>query len=74
MSDELEVGDGQGTALLARSALTTPLPPPDAEARSRARVLSRIDGGDLRPRALRETPGQAQWLTRLRRALLFWKP
>lgn len=72
MPDEFEAGDGQGTALLARSALTTPHPPPDAEARSRARALSQMEG-DLRPRALRETPGGMSWLTRLRRALLFWK-
>ncbi len=73
MPDEFEAGDGQGTALLARSALATPQPPPDAEAQSRARILSQMESGDLRPRALRETPGRTAWLTRLRRFLPFWK-
>lgn len=61
-----------GTAQLARSALSSPDPPADAEAESLSRVKALMQGAALSPRPLRQSSAPSvstPWWARLQ----FWR-
>ena len=72
MSEDIDTPALAGTVRLAQSALGSPAPPAQAEAESRRRVETLMQGAALSPRRLQEAAGFSpprSWWERLR----FWK-